>query len=88
MINKHKHLTIRMAAFALMAMTWVSCAFSGYKFKPAFPGISHISRYKYLSGILIFYSTLFSDSTILIFFSLKCITIFTNMENPNVMIPL
>ena len=56
--------------------------------RPAFPGISHISRYKYLSGILIFYSTLFSDSTILIFFSLKCITIFTNMENPKVMIPL
>ena len=35
MINKHKHLTIRMVAFALMAMTWVSCAFSGYKFNGA-----------------------------------------------------
>lgn len=31
-----------------------------------------------------FYSTLFSDSTISIFFSLKCIVIFTKAENPTV----
>lgn len=47
-------------------------------------------KFLYADSLIIslFYSTLFSDSTILIFFSLKCITIFTNMENPKVMIPL
>ena len=56
--------------------------------RPAFPGISHISLYAGLLLISVFYSTLFSDSTMSIFFSLKCITIFTNMENPKVMSPL
>ena len=35
MTNKHKHRAIRMVAFALVAMTWISCAFSGYKFNGA-----------------------------------------------------
>lgn len=34
------------------------------------------------------YSTLFSDSTISIFFNLKCITIFTKTEKPHVKRPL
>lgn len=35
MTNKHKHRAIRMVAFAIVAMTWISCAFSGYKFNGA-----------------------------------------------------
>ena len=35
MTNKHKHHAIRMVAFVLVAMTWISCAFSGYKFNGA-----------------------------------------------------
>ena len=35
MTNKHKHRAIRMVAFVLVAMTWISCAFSGYKFNGA-----------------------------------------------------
>ena len=35
MTNRHIHRAIMMVAFALVAMTWISCAFSGYKFNGA-----------------------------------------------------
>ena len=53
-----------------------------------FQGFHIFPRMQAFLSFPYFYSTLFSDSTMSIFFSLKCITIFTNMENPKVMIPL
>ena len=35
MTNRHIHRAIMMVAFALVAMTWISCAFSGYKLNGA-----------------------------------------------------
>ena len=35
MTNKHNNWAIKMVVFVLVALTWVSCAFSGYKFNGA-----------------------------------------------------